>query len=107
MVWERTLCLAKQIDVEEEVEEEEDSVQDGFKKSPTALAEGQKILKKLPSTGMCGIGLCMMSPGVARDLTDAESDTLYVLYQFMNIFYMFDKKEKQKMKNKYCDKKSY
>ncbi len=36
MVWEKILWLVKQMDVEEE----EDSVQDGFIMSPTALAEG-------------------------------------------------------------------
>ena len=33
-------------------------------------------LKELPSTGMCGKGLCMMSPGVARDLMDAERESM-------------------------------
>ncbi len=36
------------------VGEEEDSVQDGFRKSPTAQAEGYKIVSKLPSTELCG-----------------------------------------------------
>ena len=40
-------------------------------------SEMKKLSNLAPNITLEAKGLCMMSPGVARDLTDAERDTMH------------------------------